>query len=120
MALVTAISCCSTFREHCAGNGAGKSNVIKVIGLIPLIQYLTKVSTPLTFDSQLSIYIYIYIYILYIYYISRDNTIDMKLGYISKCSCGSVVEHCISNAKVVGSIPREQHTDNKYMGLNAL
>ncbi len=26
-----------------------------------------------------------------------------------KCSCGSVVEHCISSAKVVGSIPRE-HT----------
>ncbi len=25
------------------------------------------------------------------------------------CSCGSVVEHCVSSAKVVGSIPRE-HT----------
>ncbi len=23
------------------------------------------------------------------------------------CSCGSVVEHCVSNAKVVGSIPSE-------------
>ncbi len=25
------------------------------------------------------------------------------------CSCGSVVEHCVSSAKVVGSIPRK-HT----------
>ncbi len=25
------------------------------------------------------------------------------------CSCGSVVEHCVNSAKVVGSIPRE-HT----------
>ncbi len=24
-----------------------------------------------------------------------------------QCSCGSVVEHCVSSAKVVGSIPRE-------------
>ncbi len=24
-----------------------------------------------------------------------------------KCSCGSVVEHCVSSVKVVGSIPRE-------------
>ncbi len=23
------------------------------------------------------------------------------------CSCGSVVEHCVSSARVVGSIPRE-------------
>ncbi len=27
----------------------------------------------------------------------------------TKCSCGSVVEHCVSSTKVVGSIPRE-HT----------
>ncbi len=26
---------------------------------------------------------------------------------VSVCSCGSVVEHCVSSAKVVGSIPRE-------------
>ncbi len=26
---------------------------------------------------------------------------------INTCSCGSVVEHCVSSAKVVGSIPRE-------------
>ncbi len=26
-----------------------------------------------------------------------------------ECSCGSVVEHCVSSAKAVGSIPRE-HT----------
>ncbi len=24
-----------------------------------------------------------------------------------RCSCGSVVDHCVSSAKVVGSIPRE-------------
>ncbi len=26
---------------------------------------------------------------------------------VKMCSCGSVVEHCVSSAKVVGSIPRE-------------
>ncbi len=33
------------------------------------------------------------------------------------CPCGSVVEHCISSAKVVGSIPREHtsHTDSKNL-----
>ncbi len=37
------------------------------------------------------------------------------------CSCGSVVEHCLSSAKVVGSIPREHtHTDKKMYSLNAL
>ncbi len=31
------------------------------------------------------------------------------------CSCGSVVEHCVSSTKVVGSIPREHsNTDNVY------
>ncbi len=25
----------------------------------------------------------------------------------TQCSCGSVVEHCVSSAKVVGSIPKE-------------
>ncbi len=31
------------------------------------------------------------------------------LSTFTLCSCGSVVEHCVSSAKVVGSIPRE-HT----------
>ncbi len=37
------------------------------------------------------------------------STLDMacvSLYYVN-CSCGSVVEHCVSSAKVVGSIPRE-------------
>ncbi len=44
--------------------------------------------------------------------------IKPKLNVLSflcfvKCSCGSVVEHCVSSAKVVGSIPREHtYTDN--------
>ncbi len=29
------------------------------------------------------------------------------LKMFKKCSCGSVVEHCVSSAKVVGLIPRE-------------
>ncbi len=29
--------------------------------------------------------------------------------YVYQCSCGSVVEHCVISAKVVGSIPSE-HT----------
>ncbi len=38
--------------------------------------------------------------------------IKPKLNVLSflccvKCSCGSVVKHCVSSAKVVGSIPRE-------------
>ncbi len=32
-----------------------------------------------------------------------------SMGKTSPCSCGSVVEHCVSSAKLVGSIPRE-HT----------
>ncbi len=32
---------------------------------------------------------------------------DAVHSQTSKCSCGSVVEHCVSSAKVVGSIPRE-------------
>ncbi len=35
------------------------------------------------------------------------------------CSCGSVVEHCVSSANVVGSIPRE-HILKKMYSLNAL
>ncbi len=34
-----------------------------------------------------------------------------------QCSRGSVVEHCVSSAKVVGSIPRE-HILTKMYGLN--
>ncbi len=32
-------------------------------------------------------------------------TLHVNIGYV--CSCGSVVEQCVSSAKVVGSIPRE-------------
>ncbi len=35
------------------------------------------------------------------------------------CSCGSVVEHCVSSVKVVGSIPRE-HILTLMYSLNAL
>ncbi len=37
-----------------------------------------------------------------------------------KCSCGSVVEHCVSSAKVVGLIPREQSYWQKMYSLNVL
>ncbi len=40
----------------------------------------------------------------------REMSQDLRKKIISlhkKCSCGSVVEHCVSSAKVVGSIPRE-------------
>ncbi len=33
----------------------------------------------------------------------------MLISWRLICSCGSMVEHCINSAKVVGSIPR-QHT----------
>ncbi len=36
------------------------------------------------------------------------------------CSCGSVVEHCVSNAKVVGSIPREHTYWPKMYNLNVV
>ncbi len=33
---------------------------------------------------------------------------DVQLNSgLTECSCGSVVEHCVSSAKIVGSIPRE-------------
>ncbi len=40
----------------------------------------------------------------------------------NRCSCGSVVEHCVSSAKDVGSIPGNTHTDEKKIctALNAL
>ncbi len=38
--------------------------------------------------------------------------------YKKKCSCGSVVEHCVSSAKVVGSIPREHILTKKNYNLN--
>ncbi len=41
-------------------------------------------------------------------------------GEKQQCSCGSVVEHCVSNAKVVGSIPREHTYWQKTYNLNAL
>ncbi len=31
---------------------------------------------------------------------------ERKSVCVFACSCGSVVEHCVSSAKVVGSIPR--------------
>ncbi len=37
--------------------------------------------------------------------------------YLSICSCGSVVEHCVSSAKVVGSIPREHTFTLAFMHL---
>ncbi len=37
-----------------------------------------------------------------------------------RCSCGSVVEHCVSSAKVVGSIPREHMYWQNMYNLNAL
>ncbi len=36
------------------------------------------------------------------------------------CSCGSVVEHCVSSAKVLGSIPREHILTKKLYNLNVL
>ncbi len=33
----------------------------------------------------------------------------------TQCSCGSVVEHCVSSTKVVGSIPREHMYWQKYV-----
>ncbi len=39
---------------------------------------------------------------------------------IANHSCGSVVEHCVSSAKVVGSIPREHILTKKMYSLNAL
>ncbi len=35
--------------------------------------------------------------------------LGVDVNLYPSCSCGSVVEHCVSSAKVVGSIPRE-HT----------
>ncbi len=35
-----------------------------------------------------------------------ENNINLDKFSGINCSCGSVVEHCVSNAKVVGSIPR--------------
>ncbi len=37
------------------------------------------------------------------------NERDVIVYTVVKCSCGSVIEHCVSSTKVVGSIPRE-HT----------
>ncbi len=34
-----------------------------------------------------------------------------KKNIIISCSCGSVVEHCVSSAKGCGFDPREQHSD---------
>ncbi len=39
---------------------------------------------------------------------------------VLKCSRGSVVEHCVCSAKVVGSIPREHTYWQKMYNLNAL
>ncbi len=49
---------------------------------------------------------------------NKDN--DKNLNIKEKqCSCGSVVEHCVSSAKVVGSIPREHIlTKKKKYSLN--
>ncbi len=44
--------------------------------------------------------------------IHRESTV-LETWY---CSCGSVVEHCVSSAKVVGSIPRE-HIYWQYKGI---
>ncbi len=44
---------------------------------------------------------------------------DIVMSNDNKCSCGSVVELCVSSAEVVGSIPRNTHTDKMY-NLNAL
>ncbi len=41
--------------------------------------------------------------------ISQGTEVMKVTEYVSECSCGSVVEHCVSSSKVVGSIPRE-HT----------
>ncbi len=41
-------------------------------------------------------------------------------GKLCVCSCGSVVEHCVSSAKVVGSIPREHMYWQNMYNLNAL
>ncbi len=49
----------------------------------------------------------------FVFSASPYSAILESITYINKhvhmCSCGSVVEHCVSSAKVVGSNPRE-HT----------
>ncbi len=45
-------------------------NKVSIIIIIIYTWYLTKVSTPLTFQQQ------------FLYNFSRDNTAQMKLGYI--------------------------------------
>ncbi len=48
--------------------------------------------------------------------------VSIKVGPILphlKFSCGSVVEHCVSSAKVVGSIPREHILTIQMYSLNS-
>ncbi len=40
---------------------------------------------------------------------------SLLINSLHDCSCGSVVEHCVSSAKVVGSIPREHMYWQKYV-----
>ncbi len=42
-------------------------------------------------------------------YLEEKKHVAYVLLNIQLCSCGSVVEHCISSAKVVDSIPREHN-----------
>ncbi len=49
---------------------------------------------------------------------TRKNTrpgLNNKDELTMQCSCGSVVEHCVSSAKVVGSIPREHMYWQKHV-----
>ncbi len=45
---------------------------------------------------------------------------NRKVPQMLTCSCDSVVEHCVSSAKVVGSIPREHILTIKTYYMNAL
>ncbi len=47
-----------------------------------------------------------------------ERDADLKKKGKCSCACGSVVEHCVSTAKVVGSIPRE-HTHCKSLWIKA-
>ncbi len=59
-----------------------------------------------------------------------ENLVHVKISFaygmrlLFECvipiSCGAVVEHCIRNVKVVGSIPREPLYWQKMYNLNAL
>ncbi len=110
----------------------------KIIKILPILKGVCKLLTSTVciyiYIYCIYIYIYIYIYIVYIYiyiycmciyilyiYILYIYIYLFILFYIvffenvkEEC-CGSVVEHCVSSAKVVGSIPRKHMYWQKYV-----